>query len=257
MKKVLLSIGLALCVFSASAQETREARVFTPQAGDFSISVDATPFLNYAGNIFGSHATAPTFEIGTIRGRYFLSERNAIRATLGFDFRTTMNRNDVPEVGNADNNVTNVTRQSNNLFSLGVGYEFRRGTGRLQAFYGAEVLFVAGGSSTNHTWGNNLSANNTNGGIARTTQHRGGTTIGAGLGGFVGVDYFITSRIALGAEVGLSMVYSNHGRGQTTTERWTGSAVETTTTDGTSSFGAFNFRTNAMSGGNIFISFFF
>ena len=257
MKKVLLSIGLALCVFSASAQETREARVFTPQAGDFSISVDATPFLDFGGNIFGASATAPTFEIGTIRGRYFLSERNAIRVSLDFDFRTTMGRNDVPEVGNANNNVTNVTRNSNNYIRLATGYEFRRGTGRLQAFYGAEVLFVAGGSRTNHTWGNSLSANNTNGGNARLTQQRNGTLLGAGLGGFVGVDYFITSRIALGAEVGLSMLYANHGRGQTTSERWTGSAVETTTTDGTFSFGTFSFNSNAMSGGNIFISFFF
>ena len=256
MKKVLLSIGLALCVFSASAQETREARVFTPQAGDFSISVDATPFLNYAGNIFGSHANAPAFNEGIIRGRYFLSERSAIRASLDFGFNTSITRTFEDEAGNPDNEVTNIRRAANNSFGLSVGYEFRRGTGRLQAFYGAEVLLGLSGGRTNYTWGNDLSEDNP---LSwwRTTQERPGLGFGAGLGGFVGVEYFITPRIAVGAEVGLSLVYSNIGRGATDQERWFNDEIETRTLDGMWSTGGFMFSTNSMSGGSIFLSFFF
>ena len=252
MKKFYLFIGLAVFCLNVSAQE---AKVFAPQAGDFSISVNAAPFLNYVGNIFGSHATAPAFNEGVIRGRYFLSERNAIRVSLNFDFYTDISRSFESETGNPDNEVTNITRAATNSFGLSVGYEFRRGTGRLQAFYGAEVGLGFSGGRTNNTWGNELSAENPQ--TWRTTQVRPGLGFDVGLGGFVGVEYFITPRIAVGAEVGLSLVYENRGRMATDQERWFNNAIETRTLEGMSSSGEFLFSTNTMSGGGIFLSFFF
>jgi len=254
MKKLLFFIGLSFLVFNVSAREAAEARVFTPQAGDFALSIDATPFLNFAGNIFGSEATAPSFNNGVLRGRYFLSERNAIRATLAFDFGTDIYRIDVPQIGNTSNTVTNTERFSHNEFVLAVGYEFRRGAGRLQAFYGGELIFGLGNERDSFTYGNALGANNT---ASRVTERKSGAMFGVGLGGFVGVEYFIAPRISLGAEVGISLLYNNQGRGQTTSERWADGSVQTSTVDGTRSSGQFEFSTNAAHGGNIFISFFF
>jgi hypothetical protein len=42
-----------------------------PQAGDFALGVDATPFLEYLGNLFSGSYDAPMFGGGSIYGKYF------------------------------------------------------------------------------------------------------------------------------------------------------------------------------------------
>ena len=263
MKKVLLSIiALAFFAFSTSAETEREVRNFAPQAGDFALSVSANPFLNYVGNIFGSHANAPAFSTGAIMGRYFISERNAIRVGLSFSFDTDINKTLVPDLWYTGTtvptpNVENVTRESENFFMLNIGYEFRRGTGRLQAFYGADVVFAASGSRETYQYGNRLGERNPG---SRVTEMRSGTQFGFGLNGFIGVEYFVAPRISIGAEVGLSMMYFTAPKGQVTVEAWNASEsrVETTTSDtGFTRDGNFNFSTNPISNGQIFVSFFF
>ena len=265
MKKVLLIVGLALTILSASAQE-KVAKDYTHQAGDIALGIDATPFLQYMGNAFNSNFNAaPAFSNGTILGKYFLSEKSAIRVQLDFGFNKTISKQLVdanPQPTPAPTTpaqVEDVTKISNNNFMLGVGYELRRGEKRLQAFYGGGILLGAnnGNGSAVYEYGNKLSANNTNFGLNRNTERKNGASFGFGLNGFVGVEYFITENISLGGQVGLALTYQTIAKGKTTSEYWdtAENKVKTTTTESYSSTPArFNFNTK---GSGIFVSFYF
>jgi hypothetical protein len=259
MKKVVLFFGLAFCMLCASAQAQKEAKDFAPQAGDIALSVSADPFLNYLGNLFGASATAPTFNSGVIRGRYFLSEKNAIRVSLAFDFDKNIEKeltDDVRYTGSTSPppQVEDVTTASKSDFALGVGYEFRRGTRRLQGFYGADVLFAIRGGGTDYKYGNALSADNP---AYRPTESKYGASFGVGLNGFVGAEYFVAPRISLGAEVGLSMLYQTAPKGKASIEGWDGSKVDTRTVEQYTDSGSFKFSTNPINNGQIFVSFYF
>ena len=58
MKKSVLALALAFGVTTAFAQDltSKKGEPILPEAGDWGISTDATPFLNYAGNFFGKSA---------------------------------------------------------------------------------------------------------------------------------------------------------------------------------------------------------
>jgi len=56
--------------------------------------------------------------------------------------------------------VTDTRKNSQNGLGLGLGYEFRKGKNRLQAFYGGEVnLNFGGGSKDEYTYGNSMDNN--------------------------------------------------------------------------------------------------
>ena len=64
MKKNFVLI-LLLIGFGASAQEltSKKGTPILPEAGDWSIGIDAKPFLDYAGNMFNGNASnsSPSF----------------------------------------------------------------------------------------------------------------------------------------------------------------------------------------------------
>src|SRR5947207_15841020 len=90
MKKSLTLLALALSFSSSFAQELKSKKdeVILPEAGDWSIGVDATPFLNYVGNFIGGNGlnTAPTWNFlngnNTIIGKMYSTETMAYRAIL-------------------------------------------------------------------------------------------------------------------------------------------------------------------------------
>ena len=79
MKKSIALVALAFGVSNAFAQDltSKKGEPFLPEAGDYMIGIDATPFLNYVGNFFGKTAAnaAPTFNFMNgnkmILGKYF------------------------------------------------------------------------------------------------------------------------------------------------------------------------------------------
>ncbi|MCC6370806.1 MAG: hypothetical protein IT236_07375, partial [Bacteroidia bacterium] len=108
-----------------------------------------------------------------------------------------------------------------NNWMVSVGYEKRRGYRRLQGFYGGEFGFGNTGASTSVVYGNAFSGQypvsytsdfNTstvavqqptvNGRVERvlSTSSRGGIRLG--LRGFVGIEYFIFTKISIAAEYG-------------------------------------------------------
>ncbi len=161
--------------------------------------------------------------------------------------------------------VTDTWKNSQN--GLGLGYEFRKGKNRLQAFYGGEVnLNFGGGSKDEYTYGNSMDNNDSiptttvsftcNFAMPvdyRVTDQKTAGGFGFGLRGFVGVEYFIFPKISLGGEFGLGFMYNKVGEGEINSESrdYVNHRRDTNKTliGGSSNF---NFSNDNL-GGNIFI----
>ncbi len=178
MKKSIALVAMAFGVTSAFAQDltSKKGEPILPEAGDYAISVDATPFLNYVGNFFGktNNNVAPTFDFftknQTITGKMFKDANTAYRASLNIGFggpsfkNMTADRSG-PAVNNypeATKNVENKWKQSNTKFGVSVGLEKRRGKTRLQGVYGADLGIWFASTKNKFTYGNALVATSNN-----------------------------------------------------------------------------------------------
>jgi hypothetical protein len=257
MKKIIISTFLCLGMFAvATAQEqdgnlnafvTKRGISYLPEAGDFALGVDAAPFLKYLGNLFNQAGTneAPTFgNEYTIYGKYFIADNQAIRAQLALNFSKTKDKQTVPNdyellVNPTNVNATAVDVRNNidNNIELRIGYELRRGKGRLQGFYGIDALVGYGNEKTSYDYANPITQANQSpstadfaGGTShmnnRLIEKNEGSKFAVGLGAFVGVEYFITSLISIGGEVGFDFRYGFRGQTEETSERFLGNEVQ-------------------------------
>lgn len=175
MKKSIALLALAFGVTGAFAQDltSKKGEPILPEADDWSIGVDATPFLNYVGNMFGKTAnnSAPTWNYLTsnltITGKMMKDAQTAYRASvrLGFSNNTTKMYNDdrgevltPPNTGypNTATQKENKWKSSNTNIGIAVGIEKRKGKTRLQGIYGAEAGFGIGMSGNKFEYGNAL-----------------------------------------------------------------------------------------------------
>ncbi|MGZ3867155.1 MAG: hypothetical protein ACXVC6_11775 [Bacteroidia bacterium] len=272
MKKSVLALALAFGVTTAFAQDltSKKGEPILPEAGDYGIAVDATPFLTYAQGIFGK--TSTTAPIGwnfltnnqTITGRYFKDEKTVFRGAirLGFGSQTWKNNinADVATPATPPAKVVDTKKTSYNGIGLSAGIEKRKGKTRLQGYYGAEIGFYMSGSKSKYTYGNAFSSTNsynptstdfsspaTGGGynalttgVGRTTASKAGSTLSIGARAFIGVEYFIAPKMSLGGEFGWGISFTRTGEGTTTNEdlntSGTGSVQNTYKVAGSSKF---------------------
>lgn len=263
-------------VAMATAQEEQPAaQKYLPEAGDFALGVNANPFLEYVGGFFSdAGANAPTFsglQGQGIYAKYFLEDNRAIRAKLLLDIYTSSNKQSVQDdaaigttpgataIDTRKNGVTNV--------NLALGYEFRRGRGRIQGFYGGELSVGLGKNSTTYEYGNPMTAANpspttysnfSNDPSNRTLENNGGLNFTFGLGGFVGVEYFVANQLSLGGEFTLGLAASTRGQDEITKQRVEGGEVREFSTRERSGYqvsNSFGVRTVAV--GSIFLIFHF
>jgi hypothetical protein len=275
MKKFTLFVAALFIAGAANAQDMTSKRGVNilPEAGDISISMSANPFLNYVGGIMsntGSNSgnAAVQFLNGwnLIQGRYFLDETKAIRAGLRIGFNSTSTDNKVLGGTNGTTVYTETDNTSSNNIWLTGGLEFRRGNyGRFQGYYGAELVVGFGGSNnTNETIVDedpvtpNVQATN---GYKRTVETRAGSTLNLGLQGFIGVEYFLAPKVALGGEFSWGFLLTTTGEGEVTTSNTTPNTPTTTTKTGRSSEFKIDtgtgFTNYGVAGGNLKLSFFF
>ena len=273
MKKSFIVLAALTLGASAYAQDDK---VYTPEAEDWSIGIDATPFLNYFGNFIGGNGlnTAPSWNFlttnQTITGKYFTAADMAYRGSLrlGFSSMSEVNLVDdrvvVDDFPNAPTTVENEMKTSMSNIGLSGGLEWRKGMGRLQGYYGGELGISLSSMKTTYTYGNALTVSTaTNpvgvsgddafgggsnitsdpyGNAARVLEDNNGSTFG--LRGFIGVEYFILPKLSLGGEFGWGLVFMSTGSSSMTTESvgFNPSGTEsveqiTTETGGSSSFG--------------------
>jgi hypothetical protein len=275
MKKSVLVVALAFGVTSAFAQDltSKKGEPILPEAEDWAISMDANPIFNYVGNAFNgstSNSAPGTSWLNsdqTIIGKKFIDEKNAYRVLVRLGFTNTTTKAMI-----ADASVTTVPtypavpsmkedkmKVGNTNIGIGVGKEMRRGKTRLQGYYGADAMIWLSSSKTKYTYGNALSngtptidatastnfgsnmTTDTYGNTARVTSMKSGMTFGIGVRGFIGAEYFIFPKIAIGAEYGWGIGYQMTGKGKKDVESLdTGTNAvgsQETTTSGSSKFG--------------------
>lgn len=295
MKKTVFVISLAFVVSSAFAQDltsktkdltSKKGELILPEAGDWAISMNVDPIFQFVGNAFsGSNAVNTAPGVGflngnqTIIGKMFIDEKSAYRVLVRIGFTDQTNKNFVNDDKVVPPNpifpapypqVEDKLSMKKTSIAIGAGKEWRRGTTRLQGYYGADAMIWIASSSNTYTYGNAMTAvaapgvtptptsttwdANTGaitsppGGSAlgsRPLSTTSGMTFGIGVRGFIGAEYFIMPKIALGAEFGWGIGFQSTGKGSLTTET-TGTsgtppvasvAQQKTQTDGSSKFG--------------------
>ncbi len=286
MKKLLLLAVSGVFVLGVSAQDKLTAKngaVVLPEAGDWSLSLNAAPITRFMGNMFNGNLNnnANPFRAASTTGagnslliRKFTTDKQAMRAFVGFNFNSAKGSNDVADDKQTTavvfpalpDMVTDETKVSNTNIMLGVGQEWRKGERRLQGFYGGDVMLTFSGNKRTNTWGNTMSdtgiaaagttitpmsttwAGTTATGSSamgtRTISTKSGTTFGFGVRGFIGADFFILPKFSIGFEYGWGISLSTTGQGTTVTETTGGApnkrAEQETTTGKRSSFGVAN-----------------
>jgi hypothetical protein len=240
MKKSLILAALLIGAGSAQAQLTsKKGEAYLPEAGDWSIGVDATPFLNYMGGFLsGDGATAPTQDFlnanQTIIGKYFKTDKMAYRGILRIGMNNTKEAANVGQAGaaaatfpNLPATVEDTYKEKSTNIGLGAGLEWRRGSTRLQGYYGGDVMISLANSGRSYTYGNALSTttsveyadfgSNIVGG-GRITEQKDGSEFAFTLRGFAGVEYFVLPKISIAGEFGWGLTIASMGANSTTQE---------------------------------------
>ena len=194
MKKIILSLVAVFAFGAVSAQNlvSSKGEQYLPKQGDWSIGFNAGNALTYIGQAFNGSTSnegsslfnGQKFGEGvcvfssttiTFLGKKFDTDNTATRYTASFIFNFEKQKD-----------VDGTTQ-----FGLVAGYgkEWRKGTTRLQGFYGVDGLV----------------------GFASPAKKQFGFGIGAQ--GFAGVEYFIFPKVALGAQYtyGVGFEYASDG----------------------------------------------
>ncbi|MBI4930295.1 MAG: hypothetical protein HY841_06000 [Bacteroidetes bacterium] len=257
----LFTSYIVLCTsYITYAQDlrSRKGESFLPDSGDYAISFDAMPFLNYAGNLFSGNTSAnnsPTASwvdptTMTITGKQFTSAKTAYRGTVRIGFVSVKESGLVPDAAATTAPVypssiltrSDVHKVSKANIGVGIGKEWRRGKTRLQGLYGAEGMIWMSAQSQTYEYGNALSSTvevdtttgttynfgsnittDEYGNMARIKKEKEGTLFGLGIRGFVGAEYFLIPKISVGAEYGWGIGVVLIGEGTTQIESVGGS----------------------------------
>jgi len=250
--------GLVIAT-NISAQESsvspvkpiKAEKIYTPQMGDLGLSVDIlTPVMTYVGNMFNNNTnntfpsvfSSPSYNGNiSISGKYFLYEDFALRASVSVDNSNITSskyvRDDAAYIENTASiaQVTDECTQSSKNMYLSFGAEIRRGYSRLQGFFGAQLIGGYESQNTSYSYGNPITAGNNmptqgysttptynigNNSRLLETNVSGGKDFLIGLGGFVGVEYFILPKMAIGGEIALSGLLIYGGQQSEKSERF-------------------------------------
>jgi len=201
---------------------------FLPKAGDWAISINASPLLTYIQGIFGSEGAGANQEWSflngnnVITGKYFTSDVMAFRGGINIGFMSSTSNAYALKFGSTTGElVTDTRKTSGSNIMLTGGMEWRKGSTRLQGFYGAELgIGFGGGSKTEYTYGNAYDV--VAGFISQTHAVDGSSDIVSvtnkggllfGLRGFIGAEYFVLPKLAIGGEFGWSLGMTTTGEG--------------------------------------------
>lgn len=284
---------LALFTTAAFAQRvtTKDGRQILPEEGDWSIAIDANPFLNYLGNFIGGvdANSAPSWnyltQLQTITGKYMVTEEMAYRATVRIGLTSGSDVVLVAEEGatpptypDLPSLVENKMRMSSTNVGVAAGIEWRKGQGRLQGIYGGEFGIGITSSSTRYEYGNEIDpavgvngfrddfgtgniTTDTYGNTARVLEMKSGATFGVGARGFIGAEYFLLPKLSLGGEFGWGLVFTTSGSSKELRESTNGTIVGEQEVEGSksSSFGVDTDNNNTLFGpaGVLRVSFYF
>lgn len=275
--KILLASACMMLASTTYVDAKKPEKNYLPEAGDVTIGVNAIPFLNYLGNMFGKVRDndinpveiggVPAFNKGVIPGldnptmsifgKYFLTDKTAIRLNVGIGINSQTQSNYVQDDAAVAENplsvdlVEDTYKYRNSGMSVAVGYEWRRGSKRLQGFWGGQAILAYSNSKHFFGYGNAITElnqnptstnawdyadilidendvilepfpniNNNVGGNSRLLMQSDGRSWTYGLGGFVGVEYYIAPKISIGCEMSLNLLWTTGSKKYQKSERF-------------------------------------
>ena len=225
MKRYIYLLISVLCVFPVLAQgqndsseneEKNNTKQYFPERGDTGIGFDATPFLNYLGNMFNETADN-SLDLGdnTLYFRKYLTNSSALRVVTSFSLNKDVDEffvnDDAADLSDplSNDQVKDRMTYQNDAFYLNLGYQKFHGEGRLRGFYGVDAGFGVVNEKTEYEYGNEMTSVNTapttylGNQSERILEDNNGRELSLGIGAICGVEYYLMPRFAIGAEVGL------------------------------------------------------
>jgi hypothetical protein len=252
MKKYISVLFFAGLVLSLCAQEvvtqtdataekliSKKGISILPEKGEFSLGIDATPFLYYLGSamsLYGSdspYLTVP-YESYGISGKYMLSNKTAVRANLYTEVSSektlySVRKSELTPDELAPQYVEDAEIDNNKTIALSLGLEKRRGKSRVQGIYGVEAIIGVESYKVNYEYGNPITVDFTTPEIYLNSYGSMGERIIEesttnsyifGAQGFVGIEFFFGPKLSMGGEFGYALLYQSQGNSQNTYEYW-------------------------------------
>lgn len=219
MKKLLLTAAIAVLGFtSVNAQDapelvSKKGEIYLPEAGDWAISFNADGIFEYIGNSFSGDAKndAPSVDFArnnSFVGKKFITDKTAYRVVANLQFTSDKETNETEEFKN-----------SGFQLAAGLGKEWRRGNTRLQGFYGADALITVTSGKFEET------LTDIDGTFISSFEAKDGLGLGLGVQGFLGAEYFIFPKFAIGAQYTYGVGFNIAGKSEVTTKNGTDAAV--------------------------------
>jgi hypothetical protein len=282
MKKNILLVAAAFAFSTGFAQDdatlkSKKGHVILPEAGDIAIGFDAVPMLNFGLNAVNIQVNTGQDANGLVDyqtgfnqvlvGKYYVDAATAYRAKLAINTSSVSSKTFgdnplTPSSTDPENILLQTTKVSTSQYVFGGGLEMRRGHNRLQGFYGGELLIGLGGGSTKNTYEIKYDQTSQDSGYvsigdSRVLSSKNGLSIGFGLRGFVGAEYFVAPKVSIAAEYGWGLALVTTPRGKAETESWTDpdgdgkGEAKTKETEGNSSGRSFGFMVDNGRGSNL------
>lgn len=286
MKKTVLFAAALFAVTAASAQTgeitSNRGENWLSQDGDWGLTFDAQPLLNYAGNLFNGHTNNGGVALNNlwssnngsqviIGGKKLIDANTAYRGKLRIGFGSNKNTvlvNDVTSTSTPQAQVDDVEKLSYMAINLGFGLEKRVGSTRVVGIYGAELNVGFGNSKTTYEYGNALTSTNQNPTNTfgqnssalneAVTEVKNGSTFGVAVNAFAGVEWFCAPKISLSGEYTWGIAMSSTGHGSVSEEHWNtaSNSVQSTSADNGTKNSNFSIDTG-VSGARIGVNFYF
>ncbi|MGH1339144.1 MAG: hypothetical protein ACRBFS_23710 [Aureispira sp.] len=284
MKNIFLLLVGVFCLSTIQAQDEplkgKKGQLILPESGDIGLGFNVIPFFNWFGNSF-NNSTNNTYASrdkffnvlgnNVVMGKYMLTEKTAARVHFGINTNAYSSSEFVQDdaANDPDMLVQDVESGSNGRYTLALGYEMRRGKGRIQGYYGADLVLNLNVVAESYTYGNgfsntnavptstNFGSNLNNGNGQRKLSDDGRTNFGIGVRPFVGLEYFVAPKVSVGAEFGWGIIFNTTFQSAEVWESFdpaSGEVIIDTRENGASS----NFGLNLDNmNGAVFMSFYF
>lgn len=235
--KIILVFTLAIIAGIAYGQDTnlvnKKGIPILPNSGDWAFGIDARPFTQ----IFNDYSSVSFDFINnyTFMGKKFINPKLAHRVKIRIGYYSDIDDRYIIQDGQTipEPAITVKDSRTVNMTNLAIGYglEKRRGYGRLQAVYGAEIMLQYQSTSQSFKYGNDFSMTNpdpstTNFGNnipdygKRITYIEDGNSFGGSLHAFIGVEYFFAAKMSIGGEFGWGLSYTNQTEGNEKVQSW-------------------------------------
>jgi len=242
-KQFTLTVLAVFAAITMFAQEEAASSDFVskrgipilPEAGDYSIGIDATPFFTYFGNMLNGNVgnTAPTFGYTAakpliITGKKMIDANTAFRGMFRIGFTNDKYEGYVRDDSyiSTDSALVKDSKSVSDMnIALGFGYEKRRGKGRLQGIYGGQFIFGMTTHKEKYEYGNAMNSNNINpttydwatGNAGKVTERnlnvKQAPQFGIAIQGFVGAEYFFAPKFSVSGELIYGFYYLTQGEG--------------------------------------------